>query len=228
MRRISVIVLFLAAAAASASDSGPISPPLAEAPRRAHFLRLDVAAEEPSPFGRTTLSVIGIGGQNFAPGRHGFAKVAMPTIDAGKFISRRIEVGLDLHPWIYIRQPVNDNGDGGFETVSGFAVDVYGRWYPAPFSWRYRPYIEIAEGPFYAVRRVPTAGSRFNLLTQFGAGSSVPVAALDPWSVVLGYRWVHISNAGTYRRNPSWNFWSVVFGLRKYVGGGSIKESNDG
>lgn len=179
---------------------------------------LCAAAQQPTPLGRTTLSVMGIGGQNFLPGRHGFAEVATPTIDAGKFVSRRIEVGLDLHPWISIRQPVNDNGDGGFETVSAFAADLYGRWYPAPFTWKYRPYIEIAEGPFYAVHRVPAAGTRFNFLTQVGAGVSVPAPALDPWSIVVGYRYVHISNAGTGRRNPGWEFYGVVLGLRRYVG----------
>jgi hypothetical protein len=130
---------------------------------------------------------MGIGGQNFLPGRHGFAEVATPTIDAGKFVSRRIEVGLDLHPWISIRQPVNDNGDGGFETVSAFAADLYGRWYPAPFTWKYRPYIEIAEGPFYAVHRVPAAGTRFNFLTQVGAGVSFRLRRLIPgpsWSAI--------------------------------------------
>ncbi len=183
------------------------------------FFPLCAAAQEPSPFGRTTLSVTGIGGQDLASGRHGSAEMAMPTINAGKFVSRRIEVGLDLHPWIYIRQPVNDNGDGGFETVNAFAVDVYGRWYPAPFSWRYQPYVEVAEGPFYALRRVPAVGSHFNFLTQVGTGVSVPLGALDPWSVVVGYRFAHVSNAGTYRRNPGWNFYGVVLGLRKYVGG---------
>src|SRR5438552_6522142 len=113
------------------------------------------SAEDPSPFGRTTLSVMAIGGKNFAAGRHGLAESLLPTIDAGKFVSRRLEVGLDLHPWIGIRQPVNDNGDGGYKNVTAFALDVYGRWYPAPLSWTCRPYVELAEAPFYAPRRWP-------------------------------------------------------------------------
>jgi len=185
------------------------------------FLPLRAAAEDPSPFGRRTLSVMAIGGDNFAPGRHGFARTILPTIDLGKFTSRRLEVGFDVHPWIGFRQPVNDNGDGGVESVSAFALDVYGRWYPAPFPWAYRPYVELAEGPFYSLRRVPAAGSRFNFLTQVGAGVTARIAPGDAWSVVLGYRIVHVSNASTYRRNPSWNFNGVVIGLRKFVGGAS-------
>ncbi len=184
------------------------------------FSPLRSSAEDPSPFGRKTLSVMAIGGKNFAPGRHGLAESFLPTIDAGKFVSRRIEIGLDFHPWIGIRQPVNDNGDGGYKNVSAFALDVYGRWYPAPVFWTYRPYLELAEGPFYAPRRVPPAGSRFNFLTQIGAGVSAPILPGDAWSVVLGYRIVHISNGDTYRRNPSWNFNGVLLGLRKFVGTG--------
>jgi len=178
------------------------------------------SGEDPSPFGRSTLSVLLIGGKNFLAARHGLAESFLPTIDAGKFVSRRVEVGLDFHPWIGIRQPVNDNGDGGYENVTAFALDVYGRWYPGPFAWTLRPYLEVAEGPFYATRRVPAAGSRFNFLTQIGAGVSVPILPGDRWSVVVGYRVVHISNADTYRRNPSWNFNGIVLGLRKFVGTG--------
>ncbi len=184
------------------------------------FSPLRSSAEDPSPFGRSTLSVMLVGGKNFAAGRHGLAESFLPTIDAGKFVSRRLEVGLDFHPWIGIRQPVNDNGDGGYKNVTAFALDVYGRWYPGPFSWTFRPYLELAEGPFYAPRRVPAAGSRFNFLTQVGAGVSVPILPASPWSVVVGYRIVHISNADTYRRNPSWNFNGFVLGIRKFVGTG--------
>ncbi|PYQ33624.1 MAG: hypothetical protein DMF55_11270 [Acidobacteria bacterium] len=54
-----------------------------------------------------------------------------------------------------------------------------------------------------------------------GAGFTVPIARDDPWSFVVGYRIVHISNAGTYYRNPSWNFHGVVLGFRRFVGGDS-------
>src|SRR6266496_283772 len=91
------------------------------------FFPLRSSAQDPSPFGRGTLSVMLVGGKNFAPGRHGLAESVLPTVEAGKFVSRRLEVGLDFHPWIGIRQPVNDNGDGGYKNVTAFALDVYGR-----------------------------------------------------------------------------------------------------
>ncbi|HEY6065693.1 MAG TPA: acyloxyacyl hydrolase, partial [Thermoanaerobaculia bacterium] len=80
----------------------------------------------------------------------------------------------------------------------------------------WRPYVELAAGPLYATGRVPAAGSRANFLVQPGAGITHPIKAVGPWSAVLGLRVVHISNAGTYRRNPSWNFWGIVVGLRKF------------
>lgn len=179
------------------------------------FLAAGAAAQDPSPFGHANLSFAGVGGQNFKAQRHGFAEYAMPSIEAGKFVSRRIEVGLFLHPLISIRQPRNDNGDGGFESVDAFALDAYGRWYFAPFEWRLRPFLEAAYGPFYALAPVPAAGSRFNFLLEVGGGVSVPIGPLDPWSLVLGYRFVHISNAHLYERNPGWQFYGVVLGLRK-------------
>jgi hypothetical protein len=184
------------------------------------FFPLRSPAEDPSPFGRRTLSVLLIGGKNFAPGRHGLAESILTSIDAGKFVSRRLELGLDFHPWIGIRQPVHDNGDGGYKNESAFALDIYGRWYPAPVSWTLRPYLELAAGPFYALRSVPTSGSRFNFLLQTGAGVSIPILPGNPWSVVVGYRLVHISNANLYPRNPSWNFNGILLGFRRFVGTG--------
>jgi opacity protein-like surface antigen len=183
------------------------------------LLPVAAAAQDPSPYGRRTMSVLGIGGRNFWRGRHGWAEFATPSINAGKFTSRRMEVGLDFHPWIGIRQAVNDNGDGGHENAHAVAIDAYGRWYPAPPDWTVRPYVELGLGPFYASRPAPAAGSRFNFLVEMGTGITFPVSPTDPWSVVVGYRFVHISNAHIYHRNPGWNFHGYVLGIRKFVGG---------
>ena len=181
------------------------------------LLASGVAAQDRSPLGQGSLSVAGVGGQNFIAGRHGYAEYAMPSLEAGKFVSRRIEIGLIADPWMTIRQPRGDGGNGGYETVTAFALDAYGRWYFAPFEWRLRPYLEAAYGPFYALSPVPVSGSRFNFLLQTGAGFSYPIRFLDPWSIVLGYRFVHISNAHIYERNPGWQFYGVVVGLRKSI-----------
>ena len=179
-----------------------------------------VRAEDPSPFGSRTTAVLGLGGRNFWRGRHGWAEFATTSINFGKFISRRTEIGFDVHPWIGIRQAVNDNGDGGHENAHAIAVEGYGRWYPAPPEWTVRPYVELGVGPFYASRPAPTAGSRFNFLIEAGTGVTIPVARTDPWAVVIGYRLVHLSNAHIYERNPGWNFHGYVLGIRKFVGGG--------
>ena len=83
-----------------------------------------------------------------------------------------------------------------------------------------RPYVELGLGPFYASRPAPAAGSRFNFLVEMGSGITFPVSPTDPWSVVVGYRFVHISNAHIYHRNPGWNFHGYVLGIRKFLGGG--------
>ena len=178
------------------------------------------AAEDPSPFGSRTTSVLGLGGRNFWRGRHGWAEFATTSIDRGKFISRRMEVGFEFHPWLGIRQAVNDNGDGGHENSHAIAIEGYGRWYPAPPEWYVRPYVELGVGPFYASRSVPAAGSRFNFLIEAGAGVTIPVSLTDPWAVVVGYRLVHISNAHIYERNPGWNFHGYLLGIRRFTGGG--------
>jgi hypothetical protein len=173
------------------------------------------AAQDRSPLGQGSVSVAGVGGQNFIAGRHGYAEYAMPSLEAGKFVSRRIEIGLMASPYMSIRQPRGDAGEGGYETVTAFALDAYGRWYFAPVEWRVRPYLEAAYGPFYALEPVPVAGSRFNFLLQTGAGFTYPMPLLDPWSLLLGYRFVHVSNAHIYERNPGWQFYGVVVGVRK-------------
>src|SRR5205814_3124849 len=100
---------------------------------------LPVCPDDPGPCGRKPLSVLAIGGDNFAPGRHGYAETLLPTIDTGRFVSRRLEVGLDIHPWIGIRQPVHENGDGGDDSVTAVAIEVYGGWYPAQFTCVWSP-----------------------------------------------------------------------------------------
>ena len=48
-----------------------------------------------------------------------------------------------------------------------------------------------------------------------GAGFTYPIRFLDPWSLLVGDRFVHISNAHIYERNPGWQFSGIVIGVRK-------------
>jgi hypothetical protein len=175
--------------------------------------------QELRPFGRWNVSVMGTAGQNFLRSfdtsqNKGFSEMGTVAVEVEKFVSRRIEVGVAAHPLMLIRQPETRDGRGQ-EDVVAFAADLMARWYPGPFEWRVRPYVEIAEGPLYAVRPVPSSGTRFNFLGQLGFGLTFP--GKGPWTVVAGYRWVHISNAGIGEHNPSWNYNGLLLGGRLFV-----------
>jgi len=59
---------------------------------------------------------------------------------------------------------------------------------------------------------VPASTSRFNFMSQAGAGFVFNAAGRMP--VFAGYRFVHISNGGYAPRNPGLNVSTVVVGLQ--------------
>jgi len=154
----------------------------------------------------------GLAGQNFHPTSHGFSEFAGAFADIGKFISRKLELGLDLHPILLIRQPNGHPLGTGDQTVPAAALDLILRWFPGPTPLGARWYLEVADGPFWSWHRVPAGGTRFNFLTQAGTGFLFPAGR--GWSVLAGYRWVHISNADLGELNPSWNYHTLILGLR--------------
>lgn len=170
----------------------------------------------PSPLGRYSISLLGVAGQSTLTTLDtsvdkGFAEVYSPVVETTMFVSRRTELGFSVNPWIGISQPVTREGRGR-ERVSAFAADILLRWYPGKLSWKVHPYLEIADGPSYALRRVPSTGTRFNFLSQLGAG--FVIARPGRWSIHAGYRLVHFSNAGLGEHNPSWNFNGLLLGGR--------------
>jgi Lipid A 3-O-deacylase (PagL) len=197
-RALRAVVLFFGFAAAASGQSG-------------------------GPLGRSTLTVAGIGGPDFLSPPDVSTQVVMPMVEAGRFVFSRLEVGLALAPGVFIRQSIRADGLGERETATAFAAGVYVRLYPAPYSWRIRPYLEISEEPFYADRPVPAGGSRFNFLSQGGAGFSTALSWLEPWSLIVGYRFVHVSNAQLYHPNPGATFNGIVLGLRKYTAAGGAR-----
>jgi hypothetical protein len=174
------------------------------------------AQTAPSPLGRYSISALGVAGQSTLTTFEtnvdkGFAEVYSPVVETTMFISRRTELGISVNPWIGISQPVTRDGKGR-ERVSAFAADILLRWYPGNLSWKVHPYLEIADGPSYALSRVPSTGTQFNFLTQLGAGFLL--ACRGAWSLHVGYRLVHFSNAGLGQHNPSWNFNGLLLGGR--------------
>jgi hypothetical protein len=164
-----------------------------------------------------SLSVFGMAGQSFGERRrHGFAEFGSAAVQWGRAVSGHTELLVEAHPAFVVRQP-RLPPEGPRETVEAFACDLGVRLHAGPLSWRARPYLEVLEGGFYALRRVPATGSTFNFLTQAGVGVVLPVG--ERWHPRVSYRWVHVSNAGTGHHNPDWDFHTLLLGGTLAFGG---------
>jgi hypothetical protein len=162
--------------------------------------------------GDLNVGIFGMAGQGFHQelGRgQGFSEFGAAGLEAARSVSRRVELQIELQPLMLVRQPL-EHPRGKRDTVAAFALDVGLRWFPGPADWRWAPYFEILDGPFYSPRRVPTTGSRFNFLTQVGFGADLPSG--KRWHPRVFARWVHISDAGTGRHNPDWDYWAIGYG----------------
>jgi hypothetical protein len=71
----------------------------------------------------------------------------------------------------------------------------------------FEPYVEAGTGPMWATRQIPESTSRFNFMTQIGAGVNVG-------RLRIGYRFQHVSNGGYSPRNPGVNVSSLLLGVR--------------
>ncbi len=173
------------------------------------FACAPIVSASDGPFGGRELRAFVVSGQSFHPEGQGFAEIGSPVVQWGRFLSRRLEALVEIQPLVLVNQPkVPPYGER--ETVEAFAADVGLRWYFSPTKWSPKLYLEILDGPFYALRRVPARGSTFNFLTQMGGG--VRLSLGDRWHPFVSYRWVHISNAGTGQHNPDWDFHGLVIG----------------
>lgn len=164
--------------------------------------------------GTRTFSVTGMAGQIFSPRLHGFAETAGLGVEFGRLVGRRLELGVELLPAIWISQPRTFDGQGR-ENVYAVAADLILRWYPDLLGPRVLPYLEAAEGPAWSPDRMPVAGTRFNFLTQFGVGCVFRTG--ESWSTVLGWRFAHISNANLGEHDPGWTFSLLLVGGRLYL-----------
>lgn len=74
-------------------------------------------------------------------------------------------------------------------------------------------FVDVAFAPFEASDRVPEGGTRFNFVTQTGVGVAHEVSG--GWNLLLGVRFIHVSNAGLegQDRNPSINGVSAYAGM---------------
>lgn len=141
---------------------------------------------------------------------HGQATVQALDVEIARELRPRMELAFVVTP-MHITQPRSwfgdQFGDGDEDVRAVSAALLLRRTFRNEML-----YVEGGTGPMWAERRVPAATSRFNFHTQLGAG-----AVLWPRnrvSMLVGYRFSHISNGGYAPRNPGLNVSSLVIGTR--------------
>jgi hypothetical protein len=144
---------------------------------------------------------------------HGQADVQMLNVELGHALSPRTTVGVVLAP-VNLWQPRSWFGDrfgDGNESVRALSASLLVRR-----SFRLQsslqPYVEASTGPMVAEKRVPASTSRFNFITQGGAGIVLNARGRLPF--FAGYRVMHISNGGYAPRNPGLNVSAAVAGVQ--------------
>lgn len=177
--------------------------------RKLGFIFLLLAADASAQ----TFRIYAVGGKTVATW-HGQADLRAFAVELEKPLTKRTELGFVVAPtqWDQPKSWFGDQYGDGNESVKALSASLVLRHHVPIGLHSIRPYGEVAIGPMYAERRVPAATSRFNFITQFGAGVTLmPERAL---SVIAGYRFQHISNGGYAPRNPGLNVHSVTLGVR--------------
>jgi hypothetical protein len=144
---------------------------------------------------------------------HGQADLQAVHVELGRALSPRTTVAVVASP-MQIWQPRSWFGDqfgDGNESVHALAASLLVRRsfrVHSPLQW----YVEGATGPMVAQKRVPASTSRFNFVTEGGAG--IVLNAQGRLPVMAGYRFMHISNGGYSPRNPGLNVSAAVIGVQ--------------
>ena len=144
---------------------------------------------------------------------HGQADVQMLNVELGRALSSRTTVSVVLAP-VNLWQPRSWFGDqygDGNESVRAMSASLLVR---RTFRERssIQPYLEMSTGPMIAEKRVPASTSRFNFITQGGAG--IVFNARGRFPFFAAYRLMHISNGGYAPRNPGLNVGAAVLGVQ--------------
>ncbi len=155
-----------------------------------------------------------VGGGKSITTWHGQADLQAISVEYTRARSRRTDLGIALEPQI-LWQPRSwfgyDFGNGN-EKVRAIAALVVARRRFWTNSARLQPYIEGSIGPIWAEKQVPASTSRFNFTTQPGFGFVLRPHSRTP--LMIGYRFMHISNGGYSPRNPGLNVSALVVGVR--------------
>ncbi len=158
------------------------------------------------------MSLVAGGGKSSA-NWHGQADVQLLQFELGHALSPRTTVAL-VGGAVNLWQPRSWFGDqygDGNETVRALNASLLLR-HAFRSGSNVRPYIEVASGPMIAEKRVPASTSRFNFMSQAGAGLVFNGGGRMP--LLVGYRFLHISNGGYAPRNPGLNVSAAVVGVQ--------------
>jgi hypothetical protein len=145
---------------------------------------------------------------------HGQADLQAVNVSLVHPLSPRTDLSFGISP-VTLWQPRSWFGDqfgDGNENVRAVATSLMLRRTFNRDSHHLQWYVEGGTGPMIAEKRVPASTSRFNFMTQAGAGVVLMPDARLP--LIVGYRFLHISNGGYAPRNPGLNVSSVIVGLR--------------
>ncbi|HEX8173112.1 MAG TPA: acyloxyacyl hydrolase [Thermoanaerobaculia bacterium] len=144
---------------------------------------------------------------------HGQADVQLLNVELSKALSPRSDAGFVLAP-VSLWQPRSWFGDqfgDGNETVRAISGSLLVRRNFRVDAPTLRWFVEGSTGPMWAEKRVPASTSRFNFISQIGAGVVLRPHTAHPLTV--GYRFIHISNGGYAPRNPGLNIFTIVAGV---------------
>jgi hypothetical protein len=158
------------------------------------------------------LHLVALGGKS-STSWHGQADLQLLQFELGRMLSPRTTVAL-VAGAANLWQPRSWFGNqyrDGNESVRALAASLLLR-HAFRAEGNVRPYIEVASGPFIAEKRVPAGTSRFNFMSQAGAGLVFNGGGRMP--LLVGYRFLHISNGGYAPRNPGLNVSAAVVGVQ--------------
>ncbi|HET8797540.1 MAG TPA: acyloxyacyl hydrolase [Thermoanaerobaculia bacterium] len=145
---------------------------------------------------------------------HGQADIQILGVGFVRSLSPRTDFTFAVAP-VNLWQPRSWFGDqygDGNENVQALSTAVMMRRTFNRDSPRVHYYLELGSGPMLAKKRVPAATSHFNFMSQGGAGFVFRPNASYP--ILLGFKFLHISNGGYAPRNPGLNIASLTVGTR--------------
>ena len=136
------------------------------------------------------------------------------TIDGQQFVQTGLDFGFVMHRWqnVYLKYKISlipvafVHGDQATlqlrrnRTVYGGGADLVGLQFNFRSLRRFQPFLTATGGFLYFAEQVPvTDSSRYNYTFSGGGGGEYMIGRR---SILIGYRYHHISNKNTGQENP--------------------------